>query len=479
MLRRHRLLVHRLLVYFDGSLLLLAYSAGVRLRSWFIPGGSPFFRSELLHSFQVLLAIFVVLTGYKLVDLYQSQRMRSMLGEAWRILLVNALCFLILLALLTSLKAPPANMVAVMVFQTLNTVAAMTARIGIRTAARVVRRKGYNYRHLVVLANAQRDPAELLRKVLAHDYWGFRVLAVVYPPAEQQPKWSGEDLPGSPPVLAREQLVPFLDQEPIDEIWVDGLPDESGATYDLSSAAAEQGVALRYIMPQNFFPGVRWGFDNFEGLTTVSAAHSPMTDIARVVKRAFDATVAALVLVAAAPLMLVVAALLLLERNGGGVLFRQERVGLNGRLFTCYKFRTMVPNADAMKAQLEAQNEMDGPVFKIKKDPRITRVGAWLRKFSVDELPQLFNVLKGNMSLVGPRPPVPSEVDLYERNQKRRLSVKPGITGLWQVSGRSEITDFDEWVRLDLEYIDQWSLALDLKILLMTIPAVFMAKGAS
>ena len=479
MLRRHRLLVHRLLVYFDAGLLLLTYSAGVRFRSWFIGSGAPFDRGELLHSFLILLSLFVVLTGYKMAGLYQSQRMRSLVEESGRILLVNGLCFLFLLALLTGLKVPAGNLVAAMLFQSLNVAIALSARLAIRTAARVVRSKGYNYRHLVVVASAQRDPAELLRRILAHDYWGFRVMAVVYPPSWVQPSWSGEHLPGEPPVLAREQLIQFLDREPIDEIWVDGLPDETGATFDLTSAAAEQGVAMRYCMPQNFFPGVRWGFDNFEGLTTVSASHSPMTDIARVMKRMFDATVAALVLVAAAPLMIGVAVLLIFERNGGGVLFRQERVGLNGRLFTCYKFRTMVPNAEALRHELEEHNELDGPVFKMKRDPRITPLGALLRKFSVDELPQIFNVLKGNMSLVGPRPPIPSEVDLYERNQKRRLSVKPGITGLWQVSGRNQISDFDEWVKLDLEYIDNWSLWLDLKILLMTIPAVFMAKGAS
>ncbi|RMH03710.1 MAG: sugar transferase [Planctomycetota bacterium] len=478
MLRRHRLLIHRLLVYFDAGLVLLTYAAGVRFRGWFVPAGSDFWRSELLHSFLALLSIFVVLAGYQLAGLYQSQRMRTIVGEAGRILLVNGLCFLFLLALLTGLKAPPANLVAAMLFQTLNAGLGISTRLAIRTIARIVRRRGYNYRHLVVVADAKRDPAQLLRKILAHDYWGFRVMAVVYPPAGEEPEWDGEHLPGNPPVLAREQLIEFIDKEPIDEIWVDGLPDDSGATYDLAAAAAEQGIALRYCMPQNFFPGVRWGFDNFEDLTTVSAAHSPMTDIARVIKRAIDVTVASVILVAAAPLMLVVAVLLMLERNGGGVLFRQERVGLNGRLFTCYKFRTMVPDAEKRRAELEKFNEMGGPVFKMKRDPRITPLGAILRKFSIDELPQLFNVLKGNMSLVGPRPPIPSEVDLYQRNQKRRLSVKPGITGLWQVSGRNEISDFEEWVRLDLEYIDKWSLMLDLKILLKTIPAVFLAKGA-
>lgn len=478
MLRRHRLLIHRLLVYFDAGLVLLAYAAGVRYRNWFIAPGGEFLRSELLHAFLVLLAIFVVLGGYKLSGLYQSQRMRTMLGEVGRILLVNGLCFLFLLALLTGLQAPRANLVAAMLFQVVNAGVGASARFAIRSAARFVRRKGYNYRHLVLLANPRRDPAELLRRILQHEYWGYRVMAVVYPHDGVEPEWSGENLPGSPPVLARRQLMDFIDREPIDEIWVDSLPDDSGEEYDLSAAAAAQGMALRYVMPQNFFPGVHWGFDTFEDLTTVSAAHSPMTDLARVMKRMFDATVAGLMLAAAAPLMAVSAVLLALERNGGGILFRQERVGLNGRLFTCYKFRTMVPNAEALRKDLEQHNEMGGPVFKMARDPRITPLGYWLRKFSIDELPQLFNVLKGNMSLVGPRPPIPSEVDLYERTQKRRLSVKPGITGLWQISGRNQISDFDEWVRLDLEYIDKWSLWLDFKILLMTIPAVLAAKGA-
>ena len=136
----------------------------------------------------------------------------------------------------------------------------------------------------------------------------------------------------------------------------------------------------------------------------------------------------------------------------------------------------MIPDAESLLAELQEQNEMGGPVFKMKRDPRVTRIGAFIRKFSIDESPQFFNVVKGDMSLVGPRPPIPTEVNLYQRTQRRRLSVKPGITGLWQVSGRNEITDFEEWVALDLDYIDRWSLWLDIKILLRTIPAVFRGR---
>ena len=163
----------------------------------------------------------------------------------------------------------------------------------------------------------------------------------------------------------------------------------------------------------------------------------------------------------------------------GPVLFRQKRSGLNGASFTLYKFRTMITNAEQFKQELEAMNEMSGPVFKVTNDPRVTPIGKFLRKFSLDELPQLWNVLRGEMSLVGPRPLPVDEVRRFnDLAHRRRLSVKPGITCLWQVQGRNKISDFKEWVRLDLEYIDNWSLWLDIKILIRTIPAVFITTGA-
>jgi lipopolysaccharide/colanic/teichoic acid biosynthesis glycosyltransferase len=161
------------------------------------------------------------------------------------------------------------------------------------------------------------------------------------------------------------------------------------------------------------------------------------------------------------------------------VLFRQQRSGINGRPFTLYKFRTMVTNAEQLQHELAAMNEMNGPVFKVTHDPRVTPIGKLLRKYSLDELPQLYNVLRGEMSLVGPRPLPVDEVKRFnDLAHRRRLSVKPGLTCLWQISGRNNVSDFGEWVRLDLEYIDNWSLWLDLKILWLTLPAVLAATGA-
>ena len=172
------------------------------------------------------------------------------------------------------------------------------------------------------------------------------------------------------------------------------------------------------------------------------------------------------------------AALLIKLTSKGPVLFRQTRCGLNGRPFTLLKLRTMVEGAEQQLDDVAHLNVHDGPVFKAANDPRVTAVDRFVRRFSFDEVPQLWNVLKGDMSLVGPRPPLPQEVARYERYQRRRLSMKPGVTGLWQVSGRNDIRDFEEWINLDLAYIDNWSLSLDAKILLRTIPTVLSGRGA-
>jgi exopolysaccharide biosynthesis polyprenyl glycosylphosphotransferase len=219
--------------------------------------------------------------------------------------------------------------------------------------------------------------------------------------------------------------------------------------------------------------------DYFESMPLVTWSPAPDATGALLVKHVFDRLAALVLLILFSPLLLLVAILIKVTSQSwrDPILFGQTRCGLNGRLFTMWKFRTMVVNADAMVAQLREKNEMGGPVFKIKHDPRVTPVGRWLRRLSLDELPQLYNVLIGDMSLVGPRPPLPREVAQYDRWQRRRLSMKPGITCLWQVSGRNNLP-FETWMKLDLEYIDNWSLWLDIKILLRTIYAVTTGHGA-
>ncbi len=222
----------------------------------------------------------------------------------------------------------------------------------------------------------------------------------------------------------------------------------------------------------------RTSLDDYYGLPILVFRSAPESSWPRMMKHLMD-LVGSFVLLISLSWLLVLIAVLIKWTSPGPVLFRQRRSGVNGRPFTLYKFRTMVSNAEQLKHELAAMNEMTGPVFKVTNDPRVTPIGWFLRKFSLDELPQLLNVLRGEMSLVGPRPlPVDEVKQFYDLAHRRRLSVKPGLTCLWQIGGRNKISDFQEWVRLDLEYIDNWSLWLDLKILFRTLPVVLSGEGA-
>jgi exopolysaccharide biosynthesis polyprenyl glycosylphosphotransferase len=216
---------------------------------------------------------------------------------------------------------------------------------------------------------------------------------------------------------------------------------------------------------------------DLENFLLLTFERAPIKAWHLLLKGIFDVVFSGILLVLLMPFFILVA-LAIKITSKGPVFYKQIRCGLNGRKFTLYKFRTMVVDADKQLAELVRQNEMKGPTFKMKNDPRITPLGKILRKLSIDELPQLWNVFKRDMSIVGPRPPIPDEVKRYDSWQRRRLSMRPGLTCIWQVQGRSNITDFNEWTRLDLQYIDHWSMLGDLKILLQTVPTVLFGIGA-
>ncbi len=259
----------------------------------------------------------------------------------------------------------------------------------------------------------------------------------------------------------------------------DAVPDAT----ELATSILELGLQLGFV-PQSYLPdtlnvsggGMSLGpFPDFPILTLSTVPFKPIYSL---FKRLLDIIVSSTALFLLTPLMLAISLVIKLTSPRGPVLHRLDHVGMNGRRIIGYKFRTMVPNAHSLKQQLMDRNRMTGPVFKIPDDPRITPLGRWLRRYSLDELPQLYSVLTGELSLVGPRAPMREEVERFEFGQRRKLCVKPGLTCFWQVNGRSEITDFSEWVRLDLEYIRQASFLTDLKILLRTVPVVVKGRGA-
>jgi exopolysaccharide biosynthesis polyprenyl glycosylphosphotransferase len=275
-----------------------------------------------------------------------------------------------------------------------------------------------------------------------------------------------------------ERLVELLHEHSVNGVILSGRHSNFEQAEKIIHACELEGVEA-WLVADFFTTQIsRASFDDYFGWPVMVFRTTPEASWASVAKLLVD-YIGALLLLILFAIPLVIVALLVKFTSPGPILFRQQRSGLNGQPFTMYKFRTMVSNAEQLKAELAAMNEMRGPVFKISSDPRITPIGRWLRKFSLDEFPQLFNVLRGEMSLVGPRPLPVDEVKRFnDLAHRRRLSVKPGLTCLWQISGRNNVTDFKDWVRLDLEYIDNWSLWLDLKILWRTVPIVLTGAGA-
>ncbi|WP_343073270.1 exopolysaccharide biosynthesis polyisoprenyl-phosphate hexose-1-phosphate transferase EpsZ [Pyxidicoccus fallax] len=275
-----------------------------------------------------------------------------------------------------------------------------------------------------------------------------------------------------------DDLEHILRNTAVDEVYIAGNTLKQGESMQAAIKLAER-FGVPFALPAHSFrldrarPIERRAVsDGFLHFAAVSPKPHQMA-----MKRLFDICVSAVALWMLLPLLAFVALAVKLTSKGP-IFFKQLRVGQNGKPFYMLKFRSMVVNAEELKAKLAAQNEMSGPVFKMKNDPRITGIGRFIRKFSIDELPQFINVLRGEMSIVGPRPPVPSEVAKYETWQRRRLSVRPGLTCIWQVSGRNQIS-FEEWMYLDMQYIDHWSLTSDLTLLLQTVPVVLTGRGAS
>jgi len=264
----------------------------------------------------------------------------------------------------------------------------------------------------------------------------------------------------------------------LDEVIITVSTRRIGEIREILEVCEREGVQVRIISDFLGEIAKRFRADVICGLPVISISYTPKNQPALAVKRAMDIAISSVALIILAPFFLIIAGAIKLT-SPGPVFYEWNVVGWNKKPFKSWKFRTMIVGADLMKSKLEHFNEMSGPVFKITIDPRITPLGRFLRKYSLDELPQLWSVLKGDMSLVGPRPAGPHELVRYESWQRRKLSIKPGITCLWQVNGRNHINNFDDWANMDLAYIDNWSLWLDCKILLKTIPAVLLGKGAS
>jgi exopolysaccharide biosynthesis polyprenyl glycosylphosphotransferase len=342
-------------------------------------------------------------------------------------------------------------------------------RLCLRIGLRLARSRGFNVRYFLIVGDGLRA-REVREELALQSYWGIRVLGHL----QTVPRSRSASLSLDLDVIGElGELDSILQRYVVDAVFFVVEELTPSALQKALECCQQLGVeAMVDLHP----------FEKMRGHLQLSEfAHSPLLVIQQTrlegprafFKRAFDIAVAGLALFIFSPLMLLIAGLVRLT-TPGSALFRQQRVGMHGRLFTMLKFRTMVDGAEKLQDMVVEKNEMDGPVFKMRHDPRITWLGSHLRHLSLDELPQLWNVLAGHMSIVGPRPPLPHEVEQYQSWQRRRLSVRPGLTCLWQVSGRNDLS-FERWMKLDLDYIDNWSWRLDLKILWRTLPA--MVRG--
>lgn len=363
----------------------------------------------------------------------------------------------------------PVNMV--MSFFGINAILLAIFRLSLITFLYNYRRRGKSNRNVLLIGTGDKA-RQLTDKIGENSHWGLHVMGFM--DYERKGLWSYRDIPliGHP-----DGLADVISNNQVDFIIIASENGDLPLTRHAFAIGEEMGVTVCLLSDFYYHPISKASATSFLDFPAVIYSSVPAARTQLTLKGCIDYLGGLVGVLLSIPAAILATISIKLE-DGGPIFFKQTRSGKNGKTFTLYKFRTMVPDAEKLKKDLMAKNEMSGPVFKINKDPRITRIGSFLRKTSIDELPQFINILKGDMSLVGPRPPLPSEVVKYDRWQRRKLSVKPGLTCLWQVNGRNEI-DFEDWMKLDLEYIDNWSLWLDTKILVKTVPVVLKGNGAS
>jgi exopolysaccharide biosynthesis polyprenyl glycosylphosphotransferase len=349
------------------------------------------------------------------------------------------------------------------------------AQVAVTTASRLAlrlifanfRSRGYNTRYALVIGTGRAAEA-FADRIEHHRELGLRVIGHLSSPGSAR-------RPRRPVLGSVDEIETVLHAHVVDEVAICLSGSDVQYVEPITRLCADEGRVVRIPITDGGLtvPGAR--LEEFDGIVVASLVYGPDRILSLIVKRLLDLVLSAAALVVLSPLFLVVA-IAIRRVDGQPILFRQARVGLHGRSFQVVKFRTMVPDAERLLGSIEDLNEIHGHAFKLTDDPRLSRSGGFLRRTSLDELPQLWNVLRGEMSLVGPRPPLPREVADYDVWHRRRLSMKPGITGLWQVEARRD-AEFDRWVAMDLAYIDRWSLWLDLKIIVRTIPAVLAGEG--
>jgi len=420
------------------------------------------------YTILVLLIVPVWYILLKLFNLTKFHRVKAYSVILIEYILVITLGFAIIFLAIFTLNLTTISRIVIYLFSIINLFLLFSNKILIYLVFKKYRQKGYNTRNLLIIADETADI--FIQKVINNKFWGYKIKLIVSDSSKIIRKYNKHlILPGTT------NISQYIELEAIDEVIYCKKINDLSEIKSLIFSCREIGVVFRMHSQLFSLVSTKAELQYFDEIPFFTFSNTASSYFSLKVKLLIDWFASLAILLLSSPMLLLIA-LLVKFTSQGPVFFKQKRVGLRGRLFYAYKFRTMVQNAEELKETLAAENEQDGPVFKIKNDPRITKIGKFLRKTSLDEFPQFINVLKGDMSIVGPRPAVPSEVKQYKRWQLRRLSMKPGITCIWQVSGRNEIS-FEEWMKLDLQYIDTWSLSLDFILILKTINVILKADG--
>lgn len=446
------------------------FSIACFLLVWVMTGRNPSVLSSPSHEIRnsvviIGLLLFIIFDQFDLGNAFRPRNYLCILKSCIKAILT---CIGFLIAFNLLLKYQSLSFDRLIWFGIINTVMLIIYTNVVITIMQLIR-KSMDKKQILILADE--DASTYLDKIIGTKDWGIHIRAIVTNSETIRLNYSRQYniIPDS--VNIRE----ILDNNPIDEVVYCRSANSHAEIQQLITDCDEIGVGFHYQARGVNGVNVKSRPTMINQLPFISYRTANHHYFSLKIKSVFDFFFSLFAIILTAPVQAVIAILIKLD-DGGPAFFKQERVGLNGRKFYCLKFRTMVVNAEALKAQLMGQNEQQGPVFKITLDPRVTRIGKFLRKTSLDELPQFINVLRGEMSIVGPRPPLPSEVEQYERWQIRRLSMKPGITCIWQVSGRNNIP-FYEWMKLDLKYIDEWSLKLDMILILKTLSVMLTGDG--
>ncbi|MFN8481477.1 MAG: undecaprenyl-phosphate glucose phosphotransferase [Anaerolineae bacterium] len=468
--RRWRLL----LVLTDAILVLVGFAIAYWLRynvQWIEPVDEMNYVEFEAYYGSAILLTGILLLAYKLEGLYDQRRSASWLDSVYLIFSGTVVGIALLIVWFFSSR-PLAVSRLMLVYAAVVIVILLSLSRLIESSVRAwLHRRGVGTDHLLIVGAGEVGMA-IMRSIVAQPEMGYQIIGYLDDAPDKQAGAIGRF-----PALGRVgDIRRVINEQGVNDVIVTLPMTARDAITAVVDACEDAHVRVR-IVPDMFQLQLNQvHIDSISGIPLLGVREPTIRGWNRALKRGLDVAIAAITLVITAPITLLIALAIRLD-SPGPILFRQTRVGLYGRPFTLYKFRSMRVDAEQQLTQLTAMNEASGPLFKMRNDPRQTRVGRFIRRTSLDELPQLLNVLSGDMSLVGPRPPIPREVEQYNEWHRRRLDVAPGVTGLWQVSGRSQLT-FDEMVMLDLYYAENWSLLLDLKILLRTIPTVLLGTGA-